>query len=201
MKKKDYVQIYSRLLAEYEHGIQNIENLHDKNCSCKKGCSYCCKQIIIISDFEKKILTQVIKKMPFKQRKELWKRTKAICSKLLENNILPQTILFNLEPEKQKQIQLKYFSMQLPCLFENYDKSCMIYTYRPVSCMTFRSYGKQSLCMDTPFAKDTITYNDIEFELRKELFEKTGKKFDGINMLPYAVFDVMKRQRWFYEHF
>lgn len=199
MKTIPVVDVYEECLQKYDKKIKEIEEQESRKCKCCEGCEYCCHQIIIISDFEKEMLKQLINAMSFKERKELWLKARRTVSNLVALKLTPDTIRPDLSEQRQKEMQKNYFYIHEPCLFLNDEKKCSIYSHRPISCMTYKNYGDRDECMETPFVDGSITYNDVEWDMRKELFEKTNLQFDGFHILPFTVLDIMRSKRIFYE--
>lgn len=192
------MEIYKETLKKYEEVVKDIEQEKHRVSCCDKGCSCCCYQVIVITEHEKYVLGQVVNKMSLKERALLWKDVKTAVKKLQDNELTPQTIRPDLYEEDQRKVQEKYFKLRLPCVFLK-DDICSIYPYRPIACMTYKNYGHSDDCIKSPFVKDAITYNYVEWRLRKELFEKTKRPFDGFLIMPYVLYDIMKKKSIIYE--
>lgn len=56
--------------------------------------------------------------------------------------------------------------------------------------MTYRNYGNPSDCTKNVFVKKSITFNNIEQDMRIELLYETNQKIDGFNILQFAMKEI-----------
>lgn len=204
---KEKIERYEDILVEYDKKILKIEEKKNRTCCCEKGCSFCCKQLIIISNIEKEMLAHVINRMSFKERAWLWMSTTYAVKKLLEKGISPKTVKTGLSSFYQRMMQERYFGADIPCIFLKSDKSCSVYKDRPIACMTYKNYGEKGDCGKSPFVPGGITYNGIEVDIWQEMYKRgidtDTDEYDrnglGFHILPYAVFDILAPKRRLYD--
>lgn len=187
---KENNNIYSELLEKYSKVIDEKDISENRICCCRKGCKGCCHQLIIISNFEKEIIKNTIYKMPLKEQKKIYKIVNEELEILIKNKLTYGYIMPDIPPQIVADIQKKYFNLNIRCPFLNEKDSCIIYKERPMSCMTYRNYGNPSDCTKNVFVKKSITFNNIEQDMRIELLYETNQKIDGFNILQFAMKEI-----------
>ena len=70
MFKRDIDTLYENLLKKYDKEIDKLDKQENRKCSCCKGCSFCCHQLIIITDFEVELLKYTISTLFRKDREK-----------------------------------------------------------------------------------------------------------------------------------
>lgn len=190
MFKREIDKIYENALVKYDKEIDKLDSLKNRKCVCYKGCSHCCHQLIIITDFEKEVLRYAISTLFRKDRDKLLKKTREQTEAMLQNSIINDIITPSLTENEQQAIQRKFFELNLECPFLK-DNACMIHKLRPISCLTYRNYGNPNECKETINVSEAYTFNNIEIDLRREIFEKTAIFPNGINILQFAILEIL----------
>lgn len=192
MFKRKIDTIYEQLLDKYDKKIDQLGTSNNRKCVCCKGCSHCCHQLIIITDFEKEMLKYTISTLFRKDRDRLYKKVKEQCSVMELNNLNKTTINPFLNEQEQLFIQNKFFSLNMECPFLK-DNMCSIHHRRQISCMTYRNYGNPNECKDSATVSNTYTFNNIEIELRQIIQQMTGVFPDGFNILQFAILEILEK--------
>lgn len=156
--EQEILKCYGGLILAYTAKLNEIERLNKLKCSCRKGCSACCQQIVYIDQGEYKILQMFLKNLNKKSKAEMIDK----CLNILDI-VKQHEIQYTLDYETfQKQghiIQInneKYFLLGLKCPLLKKDNACLAYQIRPVSCWDYRSYGKRQDCANDVHAEGTL---------------------------------------------
>ena len=192
MFKRDIDTLYENLLKKYDKEIDKLDKQENRKCSCCKGCSSCCHQLIIITDFEVELLKYTISTLFRKDREKLERKVREQCEILKNNNLTPKTITPYVTEQEQVYIQNKFFNLNLECPFLK-NNECSIHSRRQISCMTYRNYGNIEECKNTINVSEAYTFNNIEIDLRKEIYEKTGIVPGGFNVLQFALLEFFEK--------
>jgi Fe-S-cluster containining protein len=95
---------------------------------CKKGCGFCCKNLVPLSAPEALWLSEEICRLPKSEQKVLQRSIEFARRKLL--SVAPPELA---EPDMQQEISDWYSGLNLTCPFL-VDNSCAIYRFRPLAC-------------------------------------------------------------------
>ena len=93
-----------------------------KQTTCKKGCSFCCHDEILMTKFEAALILEYVKKNNIKPNRELVKKQNAV--------------------DEYKSLKWK----DQACAMLKKDGTCSIYPVRPQVCRTHNSIGDVKLC-------------------------------------------------------
>ena len=158
-------------IQEIINFTRNIHKEADKFLSiipniCKKGCSYCCSQLIRIHEYEE--ITIIIYML-----QEINKSTK----ELIINNTSNWIDFFNNEtPEIPTEKDLIDFEITLaknmiPCPFL-VDNCCSIYPVRPLTCRCFAFNDNSLICKNNPTRNAAKIYSKVRDEQMEKFFKK-----------------------------
>jgi len=103
---------------------------------CKKGCGFCCKNLVPLSAPEALWLSEEICELPKSEQKVLQRSIEFARRKLL--SVTPPEFA---EPNLQQEISDWYAGLNLTCPFL-VDNSCAIYKFRPLACREHIVTGK-----------------------------------------------------------
>lgn len=171
---------YKNELAYLDEKLNKLERENNLPNTCTAGCSHCCSHVIALNPHEAMILSYKIKSLPVNIQKEVKEKSAHICNFLISKNLAESNFFstgVNLS-EGYKYSRLKetikeeYFSYKLECplLFNN---KCLLYDYRPLTCMSYRCYDDPRICSQNAFA-ETVSfefndYMDIQFRRMRNL--------------------------------
>lgn len=177
----------SKEIAEVEKQIDLIEEQFDVKCTCRKGCSACCKQLIGLSMSECLAIKPHIENLSKDKREVLKNNVLKQCGILEEHNITNRVIN---STQNEKVFQDKYFKLDMPCVFLDEENSCSIYSVRPSLCWSYRNYGDKEQCEKDYDVPTTIKYGDWEHRVFERILT-ARPPHKGLYVLPYAVKEMM----------
>ena len=177
----------SKEIEEVVQQIDLIEEEFDVKCSCSKGCSACCSQLIAVAMSECLAIKPYIENLSKDERENLKKKVLEQCKILEENNITNKGINTT---RNETVIQDKYFKLKMPCVFLNEEKSCSIYKVRPSLCWSYRNYGDNSDCEKDYDVESTIKYGDWEHRVFERILT-ARPTHKGLYVLPFAIKEMM----------
>lgn len=160
--------------------------------ACKKGCHFCCRQLIPIAPMEAKRLAEVVHAMPKKQADALRRKFADAKARLVSAGLLParaakgQAALVSAEKDPKaawEDVSHRYFALRLDCPFLE-DGACSIYEERPLACREYNVVTDPAYCdaLD-PRIRATprpIRFGEVLTALSNEL---TGSHFAGIPLV------------------
>lgn len=177
----------SKDIEEVEKQIDLIEEEFKVKCTCEKGCSACCRQLIALSMSECVAIKPYIENLPKGEKDELKKKVLEQCDILTRHNITNKEINI---ARNEKILQDKYFKLSMPCVFLDEENSCLIYNVRPSLCWSYRNYGNKMECEKDYDVASTIKYGDWEHRVfERILIARPPKK--GLYILPFAIKEMM----------
>ncbi|MCR4697225.1 MAG: YkgJ family cysteine cluster protein [Lachnospiraceae bacterium] len=180
-------------IEEINDCINALESKHGLQSVCKKGCSDCCKQFIVLTQPECVAIEAYINNLDYETREYLKKKTQE-TSLLLEENEINMSLVNNLNPRNysftfQKSIQERYFNLNIPCIFLNEKNECLIHPVRPSLCWSYREYYDSYKCKSC-FSDTGFKYDDWEAKSTQRLF--SARPFHtGLLIMPYAIKKIM----------
>lgn len=178
----------SKEIEEVERQIDLIEEEFKVKCTCGKGCSACCRQLIALSMSECLAIKPYIENLCKDEREELKTKVLEQC------NILEKHSLTNKEinaTQDEKVLQDKYFKLDMPCVFLDKENSCSIYKVRPSLCWSYRNYGDKLKCEKDYDVDSAIKYNDWEQKVFKRILTARPPR-NGLYVLPFAIKEMME---------
>lgn len=177
----------SKDIEEAERQIDLIEEQFNVKCTCEKGCSACCKQLIALSMSECLAIKPYIENLSKDKREELKKKVLEQCSILEKHNITNNVINVT---RNEKVLQDRYFKLGMPCVFLNEENSCSIYSVRPLLCWSYRNYGDKEECEKDYDVPTTIKYGDWEHRVFERILT-ARPPHKGLYVLSYAIKEMM----------
>ena len=149
----DTLQLYN----SYQKAILENSNITP---SCRKGCASCCFHWVEdVNSFEAEIIAEHIRsKMPEMVQKII-DQCAADEAELERLAAIVSAKIYEMECSKIDETDLLlsvFYQMKRPCPFLNEDKSCAIYSIRPVTCRIYMSFSDVKKC-DPEYIND----NDI----------------------------------------
>ena len=178
----------SKEIEEVEKQIDLIEEEFEVKCTCEKGCSACCRQLIALSMSECLAIKPYIENLSKDEREKLKRKVLEQCHILEENNITNKVINTT---RKEEVIQDKYFKLKMPCVFLDEENSCSIYKVRPSLCWSYRNYGDKADCEKDYDVESTIKYDDWEHRVFERILTARPPR-NGLYVLPFAIKEMME---------
>lgn len=169
--QKNYRKVLIRTVCD---DIDRVEADMGMSSACTKGCYYCCKQAIYVNEYEEKDIINRLQMLPLEEKQRIKKRAKTVRDIAEKNNIFIHMTLNNISGEKDNNIQYLGLNLECPLLTEN--KECSIYEYRPMTCVTFRNYGKPEDC-DGQIAPHCYSFQE-EYHGASRMIIQKEKKYD-----------------------
>lgn len=181
----------SKEIKEIDEKINDIEREHELHAVCKKGCSACCRQCIVVSMAEVLPIEIYIMNLSGEEREKLKRTVIHQCEELEEKGINKDSIVKCLNEEASRRLQELYFSLQKPCVFLSDEGCCDIHEIRPTACWKYREYGDVSNCEVSCFSDTSFDFVDWEVrEFHRILTARpTGNK---LMILPFAIRELMR---------
>lgn len=178
----------SKEIEEVEKQIDLIEEEFEVKCTCEKGCSACCRQLIALSMSECLAIKPYIENLSKDEREKLKRKVLEQCHILEENNITNKVINTT---RKEEVIQDKYFKLKMSCVFLDEENSCSIYKVRPSLCWSYRNYGDKADCEKDYDVESTIKYDDWEHRVFERILTARPPR-NGLYVLPFAIKEMME---------
>jgi len=160
-----------------------------KEISCRKGCAFCCRQLVPVSPIEAKRLADVVEGMPKKRRAEVRERFLRIIARLGSEGLIDakaapgRSALLSREAASSaawQDVSRRYFELQMDCPFLE-GGACSIYDERPLACREYNVVTDPALCEAfDPALEATARPVPMGEVLTKAAAEITGKVFQGI---------------------
>lgn len=184
---------YASEVLEISGEIDTLENNHNAICTCKKGCSECCSQLIAVNNPERVVIEFALQNLSKEIKVEIKEIVKSQCETLKENNFSRTSLdsLF-MTKEKEQSLQKDFFSFKMKCPFLNNDLNCMIYEVRPTVCWSYRNYGNPEACKDNWDILTTLKYDDWEKRFLERLYvAKKPKRNEKLQILQFFLEDIL----------
>jgi len=126
--------------------VEGRERSEGREISCRKGCGACCRQLVPISQTERRAIRALVAAQPKPRRKALMQRFAAAGQALRSVGLADEL----LDPAKRagwqdRELSLAYFALGLACPFLE-DESCSIHPDRPLVCREYSVTSPASLC-------------------------------------------------------
>lgn len=141
VSKDKYREVLLNIVSEDMNTIETHENFSS---ACNKGCYYCCKQVIYVNEYEAADIIRKLQNLTSREKRRIREKAKEIRNTAVTNGIPLYITLNNISDEEE--INKRYLKLDLECPLLSEDKLCSIYNYRPMTCATFRNYGKPNDC-------------------------------------------------------
>ncbi len=176
---------YSSETQEISEQIDMIENECNFHCSCSKGCSACCNQLIVVSSSEFLAMQVALENLSNNDKLHIKEIVNNQYRLLEDSNITNATIMSATNQAKMSEIQEAYFKLNLPCALLDENNECLIYSVRPTLCLTYRFYGDKNLCKTSFNLNESLKYDDWESAFLKRLF--VARKPSILTSLQFAL--------------
>lgn len=180
-------------IEEIDNCIDSLETKHGLKSVCQKGCSECCKQLIVLTQPECVAIEAYINNLDYETREYLKTKTRETCLLLEKNDINLGLIKLqnprNANLDFQKTVQEKYFNLNTPCIFLNEDNECIIHPVRPSLCWSYREYYNSDQCKSC-FSDTSFKYSDWEAKSTLRLCS-ARHIHTGLLIMPYAIKEIM----------
>ncbi|MDD5135136.1 MAG: YkgJ family cysteine cluster protein [Phycisphaerae bacterium] len=124
----DFIPVAQALCDKIVDATLNEAQKLGWNVPCKKGCGFCCKNLVPISEPEAMWLSQEFAGLPKSEQKVLQRSIEFARRKLL--SVAPPQLT---EPDIPQEISDWYSNLDLVCPFL-VENSCSIYRLRPLAC-------------------------------------------------------------------
>lgn len=174
----------NKAYEEFKEWLEVVDQYTDMisdDWSCKKGCSYCCSQLIFMRRIETSYLTFHLKKLKRKTRKTIRKQLKEwnkTYASFIESNNIHR--MYEIMKESNRNL---YFQKDNECPFLNRKrKTCYIYDYRPIACRTHFVTTNPEYCSPNNKTQE-IQYPDHSILTDKldPALDELEKKYDLLN--------------------
>ena len=171
---------------------EEIEKIaKSSNIACKKGCCHCCKQIVVIYDFEKPFIKEAIKKLKpgiKEQVKQSYLQSKEHLSAYMGTR---NQISFD---EYVTTYNKLFVEHEIPCPFLINDL-CAIYKERPIGCQWHMVEDEPELCKKNPLRDATQESLQLQYNFGKYLLKLGRFGFQSLFMGLDEVFGKNKSTR------
>jgi Fe-S-cluster containining protein len=105
--------------------------------SCRAGCAACCRQVVLVSMEEARLLTELVEAMPEPRRSAVKARFAEGVRRLEEAGLRAAVEhMAQLPDEERSPLGLAYFALGIACPFLE-EERCSIYEQRPLSCREY----------------------------------------------------------------
>ena len=172
--------------------IDQIESDCHIQCSCQKGCAYCCNQLIVVSSSELLAIKPIISSLDSDALADMNTYVAYICSVLTENEITISSPMKTNSVASEKELQDKYFNLHLKCPLLNGKNECIIYNTRPSLCWSYRCYEDPSSCQASYDVPLSIKYDDWESAVTMRLYSARKPSKAGLMILPFALKELLE---------
>lgn len=157
--------------------------------TCRKGCSECCKQLILINPTEYENIKYNIKLLKKDQKAEIREKAKEICN-IIKDSGIPMKFSKILTPEEQADINRTYFSYGLKCPLLK-DNECILYHARPLVCVTYRNYGNNLDCEKSYNPPFGYPYVCLDVKTTPKMYNYYIPKSQNYRLLAYALTEIL----------
>ncbi len=181
---------YANEIIVISEQISRIEEECELECTCSKGCSACCQQLITVFNSEVLAMLPMIENFTKEELSFLKNKISEQC-KLLKAHDIEITISVSLSNSKSVELQNEYFKLKLDCPFLNSNKECMIYHVRPLVCWSYRSYDTPQSCGISLSSPYSIKYADWEMVESKRMLAAKKSSRKSFNILQFALKDAL----------
>lgn len=189
---------YKNEVTTISEQLNLLEQKHHCSCTCSKGCSACCRQLITITHLEYLIIESALNKLQSDERASLKAIVEEQCEFLTKRGYSEQSLLSNfISDNKMLAIQDEFFSFQLPCPLLTPDRICSIYSVRPTLCWSYRNYGSPTQCDQAWELPTTIKYDAWEARITERLYQiKRPNYKNSLFILQFALFTMLTKKRF-----
>ena len=189
----DDKECYRKLIKGIDDSINESEEKFGIRSVCKKGCYYCCKEKISITDSEWVFIKKAIQKLSNSVKIGIKSKAANIVDALNKVNMQFDFNLVNdydkFKEFDEKEYNKKYLELNLRCPLLNDVNTCLIYDSRPLTCVMYRNYG---LRIDCKYHKGINTYNFQEYSIWGECFlQVKSKPTERIRLLVNWICDEL----------
>ncbi|MCK5080868.1 MAG: hypothetical protein KAQ63_01780 [Candidatus Moranbacteria bacterium] len=147
-------QIFEGMLAEKggEKLVQGIFRLHDELTveyrkdhvlACRKGCDYCCHQLVCCSAAEMGLIVNFFKNLPRERRRRISRGIKKKAWKFYGEN---KKVIEGSSRWEMLDNFLRSKLLGVPCIYLSKQGQCLIYPVRPIDCRVAKT---ESPCGDS----------------------------------------------------
>ena len=124
-------------------------NSRDFRISCKKGCNFCCNQMVPVSKPEAFFLLDLMReRLPANIRDMVKERLELAAAKLEESGIATRLDKPTILEEDHDRLGEDYFHLGMPCVFLTEQGACGIHPLRPTACREYNVVTPAELCAD-----------------------------------------------------
>jgi hypothetical protein len=160
--------------------------------SCKKGCAFCCRQLVPLSPPEAAIIADVVDHLPGPRKKAVLAAFAAASDKLTCAG-LKETISNMYSSRTEKKVvmdtNLKYYELAIPCPFL-FNGACGIYAQRPSRCREYSVLSPSENCRN-PFDSKTK-----RLPLTIKLCEVLSLAWSALSGRPPLVIPLVNALEW-----
>lgn len=114
--------------------------------TCRKGCDWCCYQLVPVTGIEARRLGALIESLPDARRAIVQARFAAAASRLTGAGLCDQvTSAWSLDRAQNCRLATRYLCLRIACPFLE-DHQCTIYSERPLACREYLVTSPAQAC-------------------------------------------------------
>ena len=136
-------EIYKNGIVTYCKEIDKLEKRCNVTPACSNGCSYCCQQVIYLTQIEKEVIKKKLNQLSEEEQEQVREKNNEIMKVVRENNI---PLKLDMGSNKLDTTNKKYMKLKIPRSLLDTDNSCRVYEVRPTSCWIYKNYGHKEDC-------------------------------------------------------
>ncbi|MDE5480469.1 YkgJ family cysteine cluster protein [Elizabethkingia meningoseptica] len=176
---------------EYEVLAKDVEDIANgfANC-CKKGCAFCCYQMIEVYDFEKESIIMGLRKLS----KEIRDEIRVNLDKWFDffNANTPENKILDEHDTIQNFINISLTKKEkCPLLINN---QCSIYANRPLTCRIHSVESSPGKCEADPYRQSSPKSNNLRSHMIQYIIELNLNKSELL-FLPFLIAEEIKTNK------
>ncbi len=150
----EFISLYRKVLSLFHQYQDEVINDYHKSITCRMGCTYCCHHWVEdVYSFEAEIITEYIRThFPQEIEKIIETFLKDEKHLISINGIMEEKLAENQSEKEIEEIDTtdlllaSFYQLKRPCALLSEDRTCSIYTVRPLTCRIYISFSDPQLC-------------------------------------------------------
>ncbi len=192
LKTDNSFEIYKNGIVTYCKEIDILERRCNVTPACANGCSYCCQQVIYLTETEKEVVKKKLSLLSKEEQEQVREKNNEIMKVVRENNI---PLKLDMASNKLDTINKKYMKLKMPCSLLDDNNSCRVYEVRPTSCWIYKNYGHKEDCNGkiAEHSYPFLEYAQLLLGPFMSLNILQGKQINTTaDLLPKVIYDLLK---------